>query len=488
MTQRPSQTFSRRDLVAGSAALGASLTLPHTTSAQDVTPQSAPSSDGIVRLPDGYALVTSIRLPLAGITAAQEAPLIQGEIANWRGVGAPVSRPVTPIAIDGLEPSGMTPAQKVKDYEELVGVLDGDAGAMAVVPLDQIDFRVNTLKIDGIDPLLASGTDAAPIVRIGAAGDIIPGRNVANYIRKYNDFTMPMQRVKDVLAGFDITFANFECFISETLESPELTDPGALDFLTRPQFVPAMVDAGIDAVSMANNHAVYSHSGWGLPAFQDTYTYLTQGGIPVFGAGMDLDQARAPWIGEWNGVTVAIIGIDGITGNLDYPDSPGVVFNAGSQATADHGGTNPLQMDTITADIANLAGQYDIVIPFFHMSDQYIWTPASWAIETAHKAIDAGASLVISSHPHTIQGMEVYNGKPIFHGIGNFVYDQMFSVDTRQGYLLDLTFRGNQVVGFRTHGVEIEAFSQPRFMSPGEQASLMDRFWNSTDLRIRNMG
>jgi poly-gamma-glutamate synthesis protein (capsule biosynthesis protein) len=79
--------------------------------------------------------------------------------------------------------------------------------------------------------------------------------------------------------------------------------------------------------------------------------------------------------------------------------------------------------------------------------------------------------------------MESYKGKPIFYAIGNFIYDQMFSVDTRQGYVLDLTMRGDQVIGFRTHGVEIEAFSQPRFMGPGEQASLMDRFWTSTDLR-----
>jgi poly-gamma-glutamate capsule biosynthesis protein CapA/YwtB (metallophosphatase superfamily) len=487
MTKRPSQMINRRDFVAGSAAMGAAIALPHASFAQETTPEAA-SPSSVTRLPHGYALVTSIRMPLAGIAGSQEAALIQGAISDWREVGAPVSRPVTPIAIDGLEPSGMSPAQKVADYEELVRVLDGDSGAMAVVPLEQIDFRVNTLRVDGVDPLLASGTDAAPVLRIGAAGDIIPGRNVANYIRKYDDFTMPMQRVKSVLADFDITFANFECFISETLESPELTDPGALDFLTRPQFVPGLVEAGIDAVSMANNHALYSHAGWGLPAFADTYTYLTEGGVPVFGAGMDLDHARQPWIGEANGLSVALIGIDGITGNIDYPDSPGVVAFAGSQATASHGGTNPLQMEIVGADIARLAGEHDIVIPFFHMSDQYIWTPSSWAIETAHKAIDAGATAVVSSHPHTIQGMEIYNGKPIFHGIGNFVYDQMFSVDTRQGYVLELTFRGGKVAGFRTHGVEIEAFSQPRFMSPGEQASLMDRFWNATDVRIRNMG
>jgi hypothetical protein len=353
MTQRP-PSINRRHLLAGSAALGATMTLPQAGSSQESTPESAASSS-VPRLPEGYALVTSIRLPLAGISSVQEAPLIQGAITNWREVGAPVSRPVTPITIDGLEPSGMTPAQKVADYAELITVLDADAGAMAVVPVDQIDFQVNTLRVDGVDPLLATGTDDAPVVRIGAAGDIIPGRNVANYIRNYDDFTMPLQRVKSVLADFDITFANFECFISETLESPELTDAGALDFLTRPQFVPALVDAGIDAVSMANNHAVYSHSGWGLPAFADTYTYLNQGGVPVFGAGMDLDQARAPWIGEANGLSVALLGIDGITGNLDYPDSPGVVVNARSQATADHGGTNPLHMEAVAADISRLA-------------------------------------------------------------------------------------------------------------------------------------
>lgn len=475
--------MNRRQLLAGATALGASgLLLPPTIGAQDA-PTPAPTG-----LTQGTALVTSIRLPLAGIGSSDVQPLVQGAIRNWRDIGAPVSAPVTAVALDGIVPDGMSPAATVSDYGELVAALDADAGAMAVVPLDQVDFRVNTLKIDGVDPLASAGTDAAPIVRIGAAGDIIPGRNVANYIRKYDDFSMPLARVKDILASFDFTFANFECFISETLEPPELADPNALDFLTRPQFVPSMVDAGIDAVSMANNHAVYSHSGWGLPAFYDTYEYLTGGGMPVFGAGYDLDQARQPFVTEVSGLSIAVIGIDGITGNLDYPNEPDVVASAHSEATASQGGTNPLHMETITADISRLAGEHDIVIPFFHMGNQYVWTSGDWAYESAHKAIDAGASLVVTSHPHTIQGMEVYNGKPIFYAIGNFIYDQMFSVDTRQGYVLDLTFRGSEVIGFRTHGVEIEAFSQPRFMGPGEQAALMDRFWRSTDLRIRNAG
>ena len=471
------RTMNRREFVIGSGVAGAALSLPIATErslAQDAR-----------TLPPGYALVTSARLPLVGIGVAQVEPLINGEVANWSDLGCAVSVVPIPMAIDGIVPAGLTPQTTTTTYDELAAALDGEAGGFAVVPTDQIDYRVNTLKMSGVDPLLASGSETEPIVRIGAVGDIIPGRNVAAHIREYGNYSVPLQRTKSVLAEFDFTFANFECFISETLEFPELVDPNSLDFLTRPDFVPTMVEAGIDAVSMANNHAVYSHAGWGLPAFNDTYSYLTNGGVPVFGAGADLDQARQPFVADVNGMSIALYGVDGITGNETWPNALGVVANAGSQATGSHGGTNPLNPDQVTADIANLAGQYDIVIPFFHMSEQYFWTPQDWAIETARRSIDAGASCVVSSHPHTIQGWESYAGKPIFYGIGNFIYDQMFSVDTRQGYVLELTFRGKNVVGFRIHGFEIEQFTQPRFMHQGEMAAFMDRFWLSTDLRTR---
>ncbi|MGI8486635.1 MAG: hypothetical protein ACR2OU_20555, partial [Thermomicrobiales bacterium] len=64
----------------------------------------------------------------------------------------------------------------------------------------------------------------------------------------------------------------------------------------------------------------------------------------------------------------------------------------------------------------------------------------------------------------------------------------MFSVDTRTGYILELTFQGNKVVGLRTHGFEIGDFNQPRLMSVGEHAGLMDRFWRSTDMRAAKNG
>ena len=107
--------------------------------------------------------------------------------------------------------------------------------------------------------------------------------------------------------------------------------------------------------------------------------------------------------------------------------------------------------------------------------------PPEWCVAGSHAAIDAGATLVITLHPHVIQGMEIHNGRPIVYSPGNFIFDQMFSVEVRSGYILDLTLRGDRVVGLRCHGVEIEDFFRPRLMTAGEQANLMDRFWSATD-------
>ncbi len=438
-------------------------------------------------LAPGAALVTSLRLPMRGIGSTQTGRLLFGEVANWHEVGCPIPLPVTVFAIDNMAPQGSSPAETVADYEALVAKLDETPGGLAMVRIEMIDSRVNTLEIDGLNPLVASGTEAEPIVKVGVAGDIIFGRNGGNRQRDFGDYSMPMYQVKDFLSTFDVTVANFECFVSETIEPPEIDNPYTLDFVTGPESLQGLALAGIDAVTMANNHAVYSDAGYGLPGMRDTIRYLNEADIPPFGVGESLDEARAPWTIEVNGLSIAFYGVDGVTANIDIPVDSAVV-DVNVAATATEGGTNPLQMDQCAADIERLAGEHDIVLPYFHMGEQYKWSPVQWVVDVSRQCIDAGATAMISSHPHATMGMEFYKGKPIFYSIGNFVYDQMFSVETRQGYFLDLTFRGKNLVGFRTHGVEIMDFVQPRFMSSREQAGFTDRFWRSVDLTRAKFG
>lgn len=475
------RTTRRSLLRAGGAATG-TIALGSTAAKAAPAAGVAPERLALAQaLAPGAALVASLRLPLKGIGSAQAGPLILGEVANWYEVGAPISLPVTVFAIDGKVAEGSSPAETLADYEALVTKLDETPGGLAMLPLEMIDSQVNTLDIDGLSPLLASGTDAEQIVKVGVAGDIIFGRNGGNKQRDFGDYSFPMYQVKDFLSTFDVTVCNFECFVSETIAPPEIENPYTLDFVTPPESLQGMVMAGIDAVTMANNHAVYSDAGYGLPGMRDTIRYLNEAGIPPFGVGEDLDEARAPWVTEVNGVSIAFYGVDGVTANIDVPVDEAVV-NVNVGATATEGGTNPLQMDQCAADIERLAGEYDIVLPYFHMGSQYKWSPVQWVVDVSRRCIDAGATAMLSSHPHATMGMEFYKGRPIFYSIGNFVYDQMFSLETRQGYFLDLTFRGSTLVSFKTHGVEIMDFVQPRFMSGREQAAFSDRFWRSCDM------
>ena len=123
----------------------------------------------------------------------------------------------------------------------------------------------------------------------------------------------------------------------------------------------------------------------------------------------------------------------------------------------------------------------DLVIPYFHFGAEYVAVPPLWSVQAAHMAIDAGAGMVVTNHPHVIQGMEIYANKPIVYSPGNFILDQMWAAEVRSGYALEIVVRGANIVGLRFHGVEIEDFHQPRLMTSGEQAALMDRFWAATD-------
>lgn len=443
------------------------------------------ASRALLAVPDGMALVTSPRLPLFGVGSAEMTDLLAGKLPSWLDAGSPIDLEVAPLALESVVPEGAVPVETLKDYEALVKELARRPGGVALIPLDQVDFRVNVLAVDGVDPLRDIPNDADPLLRIGVVGDIVPGRNVGAKMRAYGDYTYPFRRVAAELSRFDLTIANLEGNLSPNIQPPE--DAHTFSFVASPEMVEGLKLAGIDAVSVANNHSRWNSEGWGESAFLDTIDALAAGGVPHFGGGRNLVEARTPWVANPNGRTVAILGIDGVTANEQARELDATVneswFGASQYAgaTDSSSGTNPYFIDQVLGDIGQAASQYDIVIPYFHFGQEYIGIPPQWAVDGARAAISAGAAAVVTNHPHVIQGMEVFEGKPIVYSVGNFIFDQMFSVDTRSGLILELAFRGSKVVGLRTKGVEIEDFCQPRLMTAGEQAGIMDRFWWSTD-------
>jgi poly-gamma-glutamate synthesis protein (capsule biosynthesis protein) len=304
-------------------------------------------------------------------------------------------------------------------------------------------------------------------------------------MQQYNDYTHPFHRVATILSSYDLTIANLEGNVSDNIDAP--ADPNTFSFISPTKMLDGFTMAGIDVVSLANNHSCWNDSGWGTSALTDTLDALDNYGINRIGAGRDLEGARFAYTTTVGGKTIALIGIDGVTANIKQREPEATVnesWKGGDRyagATDDTPGTCPYDPDIFIPDIQALAADYDVVIPYFHFGIEYVEAPPAWAVEGARSAIDAGATLVVTNHPHVVQGMEFYNGAPIVYSVGNFIFDQMFSIQTREGLILELVMRGKKCVQLRTRGVRIEDFNQPRLMTGGEQAEIMDRFWASTD-------
>ena len=250
---------------------------------------------------------------------------------------------------------------------------------------------------------------------------------------------------RELIKGADIAIANFE---NPAPDNPRWHTKGTV-FSADPTLIDGLANAGIDYVSLANNH-IRDAGGLGL---LQTIENIEQRGIKVSGAGKDLAAARRPAIMEAGGVKVAILAYDAIAGKY--------------HATATRIGSAPLQARLVKADVAaaRKAGA-DIVIVFPHWGTEYDPTPFASQQKLARMIIDAGADIVIGNHAHWAAAMEVYQGKPIWYALGNFVFDQTWSEPTMEGITLELTFRGKELAQVRIRPHIILDKAQPNFLDP----------------------
>ncbi|MEO6207233.1 MAG: CapA family protein [Candidatus Limnocylindrales bacterium] len=251
--------------------------------------------------------------------------------------------------------------------------------------------------------------------------------------------------VRDLVSGADLAIANFENpaptkFRWHTKGTVFSADPGIID---------GLANAGIDYVGLANNH-IGDAGGAGI---LQTIRNVERRGLAHSGAGADASAARRPAMLEVNGTTVAILAYDQIA-RYYFAD-------------ADTPGSSGLSPNRVAADVkgARRAGA-DIVIVFPHWGTEYKQNPFSAQRSLAHQIIDAGADMIIGNHAHWAAAMEVYEGKPIWYALGNFVFDQTWSEPTMEGITLELTFQGGTLAQVRMRPHIILDKAQPNFMDP----------------------
>lgn len=136
-------------------------------------------------------------------------------------------------------------------------------------------------------------------------------------------------------------------------------------------------------------------------------------------------------------------------------------------ATDTYPGTAPLEEDIVLEDIRRLRPEVDLLVFMPHWGKEYLATPEPAQVELAHAAIDAGADLVVGDHAHWAKGIEMYGGKPIFYGTGNFLFDQSWSEETSTGIFAEIILYEDRVIQARPVPLIVLDKAQPNFLLPG---------------------
>ena len=248
-------------------------------------------------------------------------------------------------------------------------------------------------------------------VNLVAVGDIMLGRTVGGQVLAKGP-QIVFAGVQSVLDSADVRVGNLECALTD------LGTPAKKSFTLRapPAAAKALALGKLDVVSLANNHAM----DYGFQGLADAQKTLSQAGIASVGAGANLTLARAPVFIQRNGLRLAFLGYVDVPVERDGFDArtwmatdtqPGIAW------------ANPEQ---IKADVAAAKLKADLVIVLLHSGIEisaYMSDVTTDQRLEAHTAIDAGAAVVIGSHPHQLQSIERYHGGLIAYSLGNFVFD-----------------------------------------------------------------
>jgi poly-gamma-glutamate synthesis protein (capsule biosynthesis protein) len=246
-------------------------------------------------------------------------------------------------------------------------------------------------------PVAAQGEE----IIINAVGDVMLAGRWAETIRK-GGYEKPFSGVAAELTRGDITIANLESPIAE--KGREFTAK-KFRFRAEPAVAGALKKSGINLVTLANNHSM----DFGGSALEETLLHLERAGIAWVGAGANLSEARKMALYTIRGKKIAFLGY-----SLTQPTE----FFAGSNRP----GTVPGFEALFVEDIRRARQQADFVIVSFHWGTEGKSSVQPYQRVAGHKAIDAGADVVIGHHPHVLRGVERYNKGIIFYSLGNFVF------------------------------------------------------------------
>ncbi|MFD0674184.1 CapA family protein [Cohnella sp. GCM10027633] len=331
----------------------------------------------------------------------RDEPATAGKEASGPSASASADATSTPVDSGGTdEPAGT--AESEPDGEE--------AGASAGT--DEDDAEAGG---DG-----AEATEGDGQVTLALVGDILPAARVLDYMNQFG-FDYPFRETSGLLQAADIAAGNLETSIT-TRGTPE--EDKQYVYRAPQETLAPIKEAGFDFLSLANNHTL----DYGWEGLSDTMDALDDADLVHAGAGIDDREAYTPAYIDSKGMTVGFVGLTRVVPDTSWKadkNNPGLA-EAYSTARA-------------VAAIKEAREHADVVVVMVHWGEERKDLPNEFQKSLAYAFVDAGADLVVGSHPHVLQGFESYKGKWIAYSLGNFVFPGMSPPTTAETGILTAT-------------------------------------------------
>lgn len=275
------------------------------------------------------------------------------------------------------------------------------------------------------------------LIRLALVGDIALNYSIGDDLEaaaagRAGEAGFPFAGVAERLRAADVAIGNLECVVSAKGKVSTWHKP----FRAPLAGIPAIAAAGIDVVSVANNHSW----DFGADGFFDMLKSLDAGKLLVAGRGYRQDlphEPERPVVRDVRGTRVGVLGF--------YLEDD----------------------ESIRRDVAAARGEVDLLIAYFHWGKEKQSDATPEQRRQAHAAIDAGADLVAGAHVHVLQPAEVYRGKLIAYGLGNFVFMGMSHEERfRRGAILEVALTPDRLESFELVPTRVDDRGAPRLVVP----------------------
>jgi poly-gamma-glutamate synthesis protein (capsule biosynthesis protein) len=357
--------------------------------------------------------------------------------------------------------------------------------AWAIVPFHDLEPRWKVLRVDGRSPLdrgldldayplttslylgtenrsdalsvlpdAATNRDEERMTVLMMTGVTALTRGTARTMER-EGVTYPAQDVRRWLMEPDVTHISNEVSFAEDCPTP--TAESTMVFCSDPAYFALLEHVGADVLELTGNHLL----DWGVSAMENSLRLYEERGLPFFGGGWTLEEARQPLTLTHGVHTFGFLGCN--------PIGPSYTW-----ATAERPGAASCDYDLLTAQVRDLRerGIIPIVTLQYWEVNQYVPTTRQRADFRA--LAEAGATIVSGSQAHWPQGFDFHAGSFIHYGLGNLFFDQMQRLEYRQEFLDRHVFYDGRHVSTELLTAMLEDYARPRPMTAEERKDLLD--------------